>query len=469
MKLTRHNGRAGKNGVYNPKHNDRSFDIANSEHIDEERAKLNLYWDCYNGFRNFKNPEKENELSATFEDVEQLFYRQRYHDFVTGQNERNVKNRHPERNKETGDLLKSKKTCPEETVYQIGTLDNHVPPELLIEIVTEFMEIANERFGSHVHILNWALHLDESTPHIHERHVFDCENQYGEIAPQQEKALEALGFELPEPEKPVGRKNNRKMTFDSACRVLLFDVAKKHGLQLEEEPEYGGRAYLEKQDYILFKQKEQLAAQEQKLEELTMKIEDVEALVDEVADIAYDKAVEVVADTVKLETHKEDIKLVEQSKEQLAAQEQKLEELTMKIEDVEALVDEVADIAYDKAVEVVADTVKLETHKEDIKLVEQSKAWVLSPERKASKKEVEYAVKRLDGVIARITNAMKSTIQKIQTTLMKPEVKKAGTEQIKKKAKSSIIEQLSRKKKEMAEREVSRTIPAKSKKQDMEL
>ena len=227
---------------------------------------------------------------------------------------------------------------------------------------------------------------------------------------KQEKALEALGFELPEPEKPVGRKNNRKMTFDSACRVLLFDVAKKHGLQLEEEPEYGGRAYLEKQDYILFKQKEQLAAQEQKLEELTMKIEDVEALVDEVADIAYDKAVEVVADTVKLETHKE-----------------------------------------------------------DIKLVEQSKAWVLSPERKASKKEVEYAVKRLDGVIARITNAMKSTIQKIQTTLMKPEVKKAGTEQIKKKAKSSIIEQLSRKKKEIAEREVSRTDQAKSKKQDMEL
>ena len=78
MKLTRHNGRAGKNGVYNPKHNDRSFDIANSEHIDEERAKQNLYWDCYNGFRNFKNPDKENELSATFEDVEQLFYRQRY-------------------------------------------------------------------------------------------------------------------------------------------------------------------------------------------------------------------------------------------------------------------------------------------------------------------------------------------------------------------------------------------------------
>ena len=86
--------------------------------------------------------------------------------------------------------------------WPIGTLDNHAPPELLFDVVTEFMIEINERFGSHVHILDWALHLDESTPHIHERHGFDCENKYGEIAPQQEKALEALGFELPDPEKP---------------------------------------------------------------------------------------------------------------------------------------------------------------------------------------------------------------------------------------------------------------------------
>ena len=43
MKLTRHNGRTGKNGVYNPKHNDRQFDIDNSDHIDLERAKGNVY------------------------------------------------------------------------------------------------------------------------------------------------------------------------------------------------------------------------------------------------------------------------------------------------------------------------------------------------------------------------------------------------------------------------------------------
>ena len=391
MKLTRHNGRAGKNDVYNPKHNDRSFNLANSEHIDEELEKQNIYWDCYHGFRNYLKSDTKEKLADTFENVEQYFYSQRYRNFVNEQNKRNEKNRHPERNRTTDSLLKNKKTCPEETVYQIGTLENHVPPEVLLDIVTEFMAIIDERFGSHVHILDWALHLDESTPHIHERHVFDCENQYGEIAPQQEKALEALGFELPEPEKPVGRKNNRKMTFDSACRALLFDIAKKHGLDLEEEPEYGGRAYLEKQDYILFKQKAQLKTQTQKLAELTLKIKEVDALIDEVADIAYDKAVEVVTDTVKIETHKE-----------------------------------------------------------DIKLVEQSKAWVLSPERKASKKEREYAAKRLNGVIVKITNAMKATVQRIQSTLMKPEVKKAGKEQIAKKTRASVLERLNQHKAEIA-------------------
>ena len=99
-------------------------------------------------------------------------------------------------------MLSSRKTCPEETICQLGTLDEHASAEDLLNIVTEFIEEFKAKFGDHVHVLDWALHLDESTPHIHERHVFDCENKYGEVAPQQEKALETLGFELPDPDKP---------------------------------------------------------------------------------------------------------------------------------------------------------------------------------------------------------------------------------------------------------------------------
>ena len=160
-------------------------------------------------------------------------------------------------------------------------------------------------------------------------------------------------------------------------------------------------------------------------------------------------------------------------KEQLAAQEQKLEELTLKIEDVETLLDDVSDVAYDKAVEVVTDTVRQETHKEDIRLIEETKKWVLSPERKAPKKERDYAAARLDGVITKIKRVMQNALAKIQKTLMQPEVKKAGKEKIKEKARESILEKLSKGKvdadrdnRERWERE-GRIVP--NKKHDMEL
>ena len=50
-----------------------------------------------------------------------------------------------------------------------------------------------------------------------------------------------------------------------------------------------------------------------------------------------------------------------------------MEEWALKIEDVETLVEEVSDVTYDKAVEVVADTVLQETQKEDLRLVEKTK------------------------------------------------------------------------------------------------
>ncbi|MCD8000695.1 MAG: plasmid recombination protein [Clostridiales bacterium] len=428
MKLTRHNRRSGKNGVYNPLHNDRNFDISNSDHIDEERANQNIYWDCFNGFRQLK-PKTDETLAETFADVEDLYYSSRYRDHIEGQCARNEKNRHPERNRTTTDLRKNKKTYPEETLFQIGTIDNHVSGEVLVTVVAEFIAEWQKRFGDYVHVLNWSLHMAEGTPHIHERHVFDCENQYGEIAPQQEKALEKLGFELPDPTKKPSKTNNRKITFDSACRAMFFDICKKHGLQLEEEPEYGGRAYLEKQDYILMKQKEQLAQQGQTISERFEKIN--------------------------------------HNRLTISQQNQKIDELTLKLDDVESLIDEVTDVAYDKAVEIVADTVRVETHKEDIQLIENTKKWLGSPERKAPKKERDYAVARLDNVAQKISKAMETALGKLRVWLMKPEVKKAGKEAIKNSARTSILAKL-RENREKVDAE-NKAGQAQQKKQNMEL
>lgn len=98
---------------------------------------------------------------------------------------------------------------------------------------------------------------------------------------------------------------------------------------------------------------------------------------------------------------------------------------------------------------------------------------MLSPERKATQKERDYAAARLDGVITKIKRVMQNALAKIQKTLMQPEVKKAGKEQIKKKAKESIMDKLAKAKtnadrdnRERWERE-GRIAP--TKKRDMEL
>lgn len=287
MKATRHNGRSGKHGTYDAKHNDRRFDVENSEHIDAERTKMNVYWDCYQGY-SLQN-DKDEQARFTFTEIEKAYYVEKYSDHVDGQNERNRKARHYDRVKTIDAILENNKTCPEETLLQLGNMD-------------------------------WALHLDEATPHIHERHVFDAVNQYGELCPQQDKALEELGFELPKPNEKKGKYNNRKIVFDEECRKLFISICQNHGLTIDVEPVYGGASYLEKQDFIIMNQKKRIEEKQAVLDGLVMKIEDVNAVIEEAVDLAYEKACEVVTKRVKEETVKHDVDVVKDYGELLQQQ-----------------------------------------------------------------------------------------------------------------------------------------------------
>ncbi len=259
QRVSRHNGRSGKNGVYNPKHNDRSFNVEHADNIDENRTALNLYWDCRNGLRT----HEENAQFPTFTQLEHDEYERRYGGYIAGQCQRNIKAGHASRNRTIDDLLADKRVCPEETIYQIGKEGDCPSPDVLTAIVTEFFAEMEKRFGEHVHVLDWALHMDETSPHIHARQVFDVINRYGECEPKQEKALEQLGIPLPDSDKKPGRTNNRKMTFDAMCRDLLLTICQEHGLAVETEAIYGGKASLEKNDYIIDKQTRQIAELEQ--------------------------------------------------------------------------------------------------------------------------------------------------------------------------------------------------------------
>lgn len=123
-------------------------------------------------------------------------------------------------------------------------------------------------------------------------------------------------------------------------------------------------------------------------------------------------------------------------------QQQELQLLTLRIEDMETLLDEVSSEAYDKAVDKVAEETMLATRKDDIRLAEDSKRWIQSPERKASRKEKEYAINRLDGLIKKIEYAMEKAVVRVVRQLKQPEKKKAVVEEIKKEVKPSIREKL---------------------------
>lgn len=56
---------------------------------------------------------------------------------------------------------------------------------------------------------------------------------------------------LPDPGKKTSKNNNRKQTFDAACRKMLFAICEKYKLSLQKETSYGGGGYLEKRDKLI--------------------------------------------------------------------------------------------------------------------------------------------------------------------------------------------------------------------------
>ena len=76
--------------------------------------------------------------------------------------------------------------------------------------------------------------------------------------------------------------------------------------------------------------------------------------------------------------------------------------------------------------------------------IEDTKKWVLSPERKAPKATREYASHRLDTVLDKFLKTMQTTAARLQEKLLKPEARQKGKEQVKEKARDSVLQLLSR-------------------------
>ena len=226
MRMTIHNGRAGKDGAYNPRHNDRSFDISHAEHIDPERMPGNVYWNW------------TGKKDISFEDAERLFYEQHCRTHLDAKNARYVAQRHPERVRTMDEYRQNPRTCPEETLLMIGNKNEYVPAKTL-QALCEDLRNWEEKQIPGLKILNMALHVDEQgAPHIHMRKAWIYRDENGTESISQGKALEKAGIPLPHPDKPQGRNNNRKQTFSKQERQALYEICRGYGLEslLEMQP-----------------------------------------------------------------------------------------------------------------------------------------------------------------------------------------------------------------------------------------
>jgi hypothetical protein len=251
MRATIHNGRTSKNGAYNTKHNDRQFDIRNAEHIDPERVKDNRYW-------NWTGKE------ITFEAAEQIFYEKYIRKHLDAQNARYRAQRHAERAKTMDEYRRSPQTCPEEVILMIGKAGDTIPADMMARIIQEQINWEQQQFPG-VKVLDVALHMDEQgAPHIHERRAWVYTDKDGNLAISQNRSLEQMGVELPNPDKPRSRFNNRKQVFSRMCREHLLQICREHGLEIEEIPQEKSKSGLSHVAYMTRQEEEKAADAERR-------------------------------------------------------------------------------------------------------------------------------------------------------------------------------------------------------------
>lgn len=248
LRVSQHSGRQGS-----AKHNDRSFMVGRSSewrlehapHIDTTRTVENVVW-TWDG-------------QTDIETSERTWYEQEYQQAQERTNDRYRREGHADRCKTTDQLYEGRLTRPEEMILQVGTQADNIDPAEFAQAVDRYLDKLDEWdtvHGGHMHILSIALHVDESSPHLHIRRVWDYRDGDGLTRLGQARALEAAGVPLPDPTKPTGRYNNRKMSFDSMARGWWQECCREQGWDIETESRPGMR-HKDKRDYI----RDQIAAE----------------------------------------------------------------------------------------------------------------------------------------------------------------------------------------------------------------
>ena len=251
-------------GKGSAKHNSHTF---TADHINEEKKTENIFWTW----------EKGNK--ATADDLapdELAFYEKNYTEYLERQNEKYKQKRQYKRMKTMKEYYEANK--PDEMILQIGKMGETVEPELFHTVVNEWLNDFKAKYGTNIHVLSYAVHNDEATPHIHLRVSYDyLDNDVKRFGIN--KALEELGFKQPKQGKE-SRYNNKKISFTDQIRTAFYDFCELFGIEINRTVENPSHKYLEAQLFKAVKlqeenerNQEEYKAQIEKLEKQIKKLE----------------------------------------------------------------------------------------------------------------------------------------------------------------------------------------------------
>lgn len=315
MRTTLHNGRKNRQGqAYRASHNDRKFDLDKAEHINQERTKENVYWHYLQN----ENPDMD------FATAEKTFYEKHFSESLKARNKSYIRHGNSKQVKSMEQYIQEH--CPEETIWMIGNSDEMLPVKFLQNIWKEQKAWMESEFPQ-MKILDFAIHVDEQGQnHLHERHVFIGHDKAGQEVVGQNKALAEMGISAPNPEKPIGRHNNAKMTYTAKCREHFQEICKRHGLEIEVQPRERSEMGLTQAEYKTRREEAAAARAEMRIKAAEQTINGFKQIEEQVSQQINDEYGELADVGLQKQSELSEIDNLKAEKTRLQEENEKLQE-----------------------------------------------------------------------------------------------------------------------------------------------
>lgn len=383
MRITTNNGRHTRGRAYSPRHDDRTFNLQNSPHIDPARTADNWNWQWL----------ENSGLLCSFEDAEREFYARYISDHLRAVNTRYQAQRHSERVKTIDEYRKAPQSCPEETIVCIGNREHHPDPSELLAAYLELQHWQQQTYPQ-LQVLDYAMHLDErGAPHIHERHVWTYTDADGHLAIGQARALKQMNIQRPHPEQPRSRYNNEKMTYTQAVREKFVEICRQRGLEIETQPRARSQSGLALIEY-------QSRQEEKHLQELQRKADSLE----------IDRLLDTIIPSIEEEQAQQQLYELQQQCQDMQMQTQTLQEQRDKLQQQCQDMQMQAQTLQEQCQDMQMQYQQLQSqHQEEYKRLQQ-----VTARRKAVSKQVRAASRDLQELQAYTTDAQQRRMAAIE-------------------------------------------------------